>query len=77
MLKLLFLLAAAAAAVITLVVLIQDRRKRLRRRVSRTRREGDYAERQSQWRRYLSLNQRRKTPRITDQRDRQDPDPRR
>lgn len=69
MLKLLFLLAIAIAACVALILLITSRRQRHRRRLSRARREGDYAERQSQWRNYLSRNQSRRMRRITDQSD--------
>ncbi|WP_159868163.1 hypothetical protein [Novosphingobium sp. 9U] len=67
--KLLFLLAIVVAIGTSFVVLVISRRSRHRRRLSRARREGDYAERQSQWRSYLSLNQSRRTRRITDQSD--------
>lgn len=69
MLKLLFLLAIVIATGAAVGLLVASRRNRHRRRLSRARREGDYAERQSQWRTYLSLNQGRRTRRITDQSD--------
>ncbi|MBB4857634.1 hypothetical protein HNO88_000945 [Novosphingobium chloroacetimidivorans] len=69
MLKLIFLLAIVMATGTVLVLLVMSRRNRHRRRLSRARREGDYAERQSQWRKYLSIDQSGPERRNTDQGD--------
>lgn len=69
LLKLLMLIAAIAT-VLAIALLVIGMRQRQRRRVSRARREGDYAERRTTWRDYLSRN--RKPRRLTDERAVQD-----
>lgn len=69
MLKMLFLLGLIIAVCVGLGVLLMSIRNRRRRHLSRAHRISDYAERQSQWRTYLSLNKSRSVRRITDQRE--------
>jgi len=63
------LVIAATAAVILTIVALRDRH---RRRVHRSRREGEYAQRRSLWRSYMQLHGSRRLPRITDQRGSRD-----
>lgn len=68
MLKMVFIVGVLFAAAAGIALLIVDRRSAHRRRTGRSRREGDYAERQANWRTYLQVNQHRKVRRITDER---------
>lgn len=69
MLKLLFLIALGLATGAAIVVLVAVTRNRSRRRLSRTRREVDYAERRAHWSSYLQRSAPRRPRRLTDQRE--------
>jgi Flp pilus assembly protein TadB len=66
MLKILFMLVAAVSAVAAVVLLVIGMRQRQRRSAARARRVGEYSERRTQWRDYISRD--RKPRRLTDER---------
>jgi Flp pilus assembly protein TadB len=67
MLLMLMMLAVAVATAVGIALLIIGWRHRQRRRLSRARREGDYAERQSTWSTYVGMNKSRRIRKLTDQ----------